>query len=148
MDVYPYRFNGAEVEYLLMRRGPDVPYAGQWRMIGGKIEKGETAWQTALREVLEETGMHPRRLWVLPSSNQFYEWEHDRVNIIPAFGAEVDGEPATNDEHDGYRWLSAEDAADCLGWPEQKRLLKLSAEMIDEGIPPELMIRIEEGLAW
>lgn len=117
-------------------------------MIAGKIEKGETAWQTALRETLEEIGVQPSRLWVIPSSNNFYEWEHDRVNIIPAFGAEVSGDPTTNHEHDGYRWLPVDKAVDRLQWPEQRRLLQLAARMVDEGIPPELVIRIEEGLSW
>lgn len=139
---------GSQIEFLLLRRGPDVTYAGQWRMIGGKIEKGEAAWQTALREILEETGLHPTRLWVIPSLNTFYEWQDDRVNIIPAFGAQVSGEPNLNGEHDDYRWIPPDEAADLLQWPEQRRLLKLSAGMIDEAIPSELVIRIEESLAW
>lgn len=148
VDVYAYRIFNSTPEYLLLRRSPDAQYAGQWRMIGGKIEEGETAWQTALREILEETGLHPTRLWAIPSTNAFYEWEHDRVNIIPAFGAEVAGEPTINREHDDYRWMPTEKAAECLRWPEQRRLLTISARMVADGIPPELVIRIEEGLAW
>lgn len=136
------------MEYLLLRRGPDIAYAGQWRMIGGKIEKGETAWQTALRELLEETGLHPSRLWSVPSLNAFYEWEHDRVNLIPAFGAEITGDPTLDDEHDEYRWMLPTEASEALCWPEQQRLLMLSASLVERGIPPELDIRIEEGLTW
>ena len=32
-------------------------YGGQWRMIGGKIKENELAWQAALREFDEETGL-------------------------------------------------------------------------------------------
>src|SRR5690554_1905142 len=70
VDVYPYRLRpGAEAEWLLLRRAPGVVYAGQWRMVGGKIALGETAWQAALRELAEEIGQQPVRAWAIPSVN-------------------------------------------------------------------------------
>jgi len=67
VDVYPYRESAVNPEFLLLRRAPGTEYAGQWRMVGGKIESGEAAWETAHREVTEETGHAPDRLWTLPS---------------------------------------------------------------------------------
>lgn len=148
VDVYPYRLKESKIEYLLLRRSGGVSYAGQWRMIGGKIESGETAWQTALREVLEETGLHPVNLWTIPSANTFYEWQHDRMNVIPAFAAELTGEPVTDHEHEEYGWFDVAEAVERLRWPEQRRLLELSSRMVREGVPPELVVRIEAGLAW
>jgi len=85
IDVYPYRLvEEGEPEFLLLRRAADVVYAGAWRMVGGKIDAGEAAWQAALRELREETGCAPARLWALPSVNTFYEWRHDRVNRRPS----------------------------------------------------------------
>lgn len=117
-------------------------------MVGGKIEGSERAWQTALREVLEETGLHPLRLWTIPSANVFYEWEHDRVNVCPAFAAEVSSDPVVEREHEDYGWFNTDEAVDQLLWPEQQRLLRLTAAMLAEGVPPELFIRIEQGLVW
>ncbi len=57
VDVYPYRRGGAE--WLVVRRAPGRSDAGRWRMIGGKIEGGEAAWQAALRELAEEIGVAP-----------------------------------------------------------------------------------------
>ena len=113
VDVYPYRLREGRAEWLLLRRAPGVVYAGAWRMVGGKIEPGETAHAAALREVREETGQAPVRLWAVPSVNAFYEWAHDRVNLIPAFAAELSGDPVLNHEHDARAWLTA--AATCAG---------------------------------
>jgi dATP pyrophosphohydrolase len=112
-------------------------------MVGGKIKSSEAAWETARRELREETGCTPVRFWTVPSVNSFYEWQADRVNLIPAFAAEVSGEVGDvtlDDEHDRYTWLSLDDAADRLGWPEQERLLRLTDRLLRDGIPPDLVI--------
>ena len=143
VDVYPYRLSGDRPEYLLLRRAPDTSYEGAWRMVGGKIRSGEAAWQTARRELREETGCTPVRFWTVPSVNSFYEWQADRVNVIPAFAAEVSGDVediALDDEHDAHAWLPLDDAADRLGWPEQERLLRLVHSLLRDGIPPDLVI--------
>ena len=140
VDVYPYRWTGGAPDFLLLRRADSAEYAGQWRMVGGKIRSGEAAWQTARREVEEETGQSPIKLWSIPSMNHFYEWQHDRVNLIPAFAAELDADPVLNHEHTDFAWLPADAATNRLQWPEQQRLLRLTNRMLRDGIPPELII--------
>ena len=141
IDVYPYRLaRENEPEFLLLRRAAGVVYAGAWRMVGGKVHADEAAWQAALRELREETGHGPVCLWALPSVNTFYEWQHDRVNLTPAFAAELDAEPVLNHEHDAFAWLSVEEAAARLRWPEQQRLLRLAHRLIGHGVPPELRV--------
>ena len=145
VDVYPYRVDGAQCEWLLLRRAESRVYAGQWRMVGGKIRPGETAWRAALRELAEETGFAPgaglAAFWALPSVNTFYEWQRDTVSLTPAFAAQVAGDPQLDDEHDAFAWLSAEEAMSRLAWPEQRRLLRLAADLASsDAIPPELVI--------
>jgi dATP pyrophosphohydrolase len=140
VDVYPYREQSVNPEFLLLHRAPDVPYAGQWRMVGGKIEADEAAWETALREVTEETGHRPSHLWTIPSVNTFYEWQADRINLIPAFAAALPEDPVLNDEHDAFAWLPAQEAVDRLDWPEQQRLLHLADRLLRDGIPPRLIV--------
>lgn len=139
VDVYCYRRPEAP-EFLLLRRAETVEYGGQWRMVGGKIKAGEAAWETAQREVREETGHAPTRLWTVPSVNQFYEWERDRINLIPAFATQLDADPVLNHEHADFAWLNSEEAIARLQWPEQQRLLRLTAQLLEKGIPPELVI--------
>ena len=140
VDVYPYRHESINPEFLLLRRAPDTTYDGQWRMVGGKIEAGEAAWETGLREVEEETGHTPTQFWTLPSVNTFYEWREDRVNLTPAFAAALPGDPSLDDEHDAFVWLPAREAAQRLQWPEQERLLRLADRVLRDGIPPSLIV--------
>lgn len=140
VDVYPYRYESDPPEFLLLRRAAGMDYAGQWRMVGGKIRPDEAAWETGLRELREETGQDPTHFWALPSVNTFYEWREDRVNLVPAFAAELSDAPTLDDEHDDYAWYPAQEAVQHLNWPEQQRLLHLAARLLRNGIPPSLIV--------
>lgn len=130
IDVYPYRWQGAELGFLLLKRSAQKQYGAQWRMVGGKIKAGETAWQAALRELEEETGQKPMRFWSLPSVNLFYEWQHDRINLIPAFAAELLHDPVLDGEHEAFGWFSLSEAMERLLWHEQRRLLALTHQIL------------------
>jgi dihydroneopterin triphosphate diphosphatase len=127
IDLYPYRVIQGEPEFLLFRRSKGHIYEGQWRMIGGKVESGETYWQAALRELDEETGLRPETFWTLPGVNQFYEAKTDQIHSIPAFAAEIaPGDiPELNAEHREAKWFQIDEAIKSIIWPEQQRLLKL-----------------------
>ncbi len=132
IDLYPYRIKESKTEYLLLKRAGKKIYAGQWRMVGGKVEPGEAYWQAALRELLEETGIAPVQMWTIPSINTFYEHASDTVHHIPAFAAELDAnaEPVLDEEHSAFEWFSLKKAVEQIRWPEQKRLLKLTDSIL------------------
>ncbi|NGP76443.1 NUDIX pyrophosphatase [Balneolaceae bacterium YR4-1] len=132
VDVYPYRMQASEVEFLILKRSSHKIYAGQWRMIGGKIEDNEQAWEAGLRELKEETTLSPLLYWVIPSINHFYNHRNNEIELIPAFAAELqpESEIKLNEEHSEYKWIDSWDVDDYLPWPEQKRLLKLAHEII------------------
>ncbi|MBL7979691.1 MAG: NUDIX pyrophosphatase [Bacteroidetes Order II. Incertae sedis bacterium] len=141
VDVYPYRLTADGFRFLLLRRAAGTLYTGQWRMVGGKIQQDETAWQAALRELIEETSHPPRIFWALPSVNTFYSWTMDAVLLTPAFAAELEGDPILNHEHDHFGWFTAEEALRLLVWEEQKRLLALTNWYLQTGvILPDWMI--------
>lgn len=140
VDVYPYRKESINPEFLLLRRSAEKQYAGQWRMVGGKIQPGEAAWETGRRELKEETGHAPTHFWAVPSVNAFYEWQEDRINLAPAFAAALPDDPVLDDEHSDFAWLPAREAVQRLHWPEQQRLLQLADRVLRDGIPPSLVI--------
>ena len=143
VDVYPYRAGAdGRAEWLLLRRAAGRLYGGAWRMVGGKVEAGESAHAAARRELREETGQAARRLWTIPSVNVFYEWRHDRLTLAPAFAAELDPNAALrlDAEHDDARWLPADAAADRLAWPEQARLLRLADACLARGLDPSWIV--------
>ncbi len=60
-------------------------HAGQIALPGGRIEKGETAVETALRETYEEIGIQPNEVEILGSLSEFYV-EVSRFQIQPFVG--------------------------------------------------------------
>ncbi len=63
---------------------------GEWCQVAGSIEDGETAWQAAIRELAEETGLRPRTLYSADICEQFYEADRDAITMAPVFIAFVD----------------------------------------------------------
>ncbi len=122
----------AEYEYLLLRRAATKIYAGTWRMVGGKLKEGETAWEACLRELAEETQLPIRRLLTVPYINRFYEWRHDRINDIPVFVAvtDKDKEPVLDEEHSEACWETLGDAQTKLRWPGQQEGLRLADRLL------------------
>ena len=132
IDLYPYKMNGKKIFYLLFKRASGHIYDGQWRMIGGKVQSGESYWEAALRELKEETALKPQFMWTIPSVNSFYEHQTDSILSIPAFAAEIDeANPIILDsEHSDFGWFSLEEALDKIFWPEQRRLLSLTHDLL------------------
>ncbi|HKJ47090.1 MAG TPA: NUDIX pyrophosphatase [Balneolales bacterium] len=135
IDVYPYHVFEGNIEYLLLHRSTDKLYAGQWRMVGGKVQAGETSWQAGLRELREETGAIPQKYWSVPSINHFYDYKSDQILYIPAFAALLDIETPVllNSEHDDYKWLTMDEASKLIQWPEQIRLITIINKIVLQG---------------
>ncbi len=145
IDVYVYRVRKGKPEFLLFLRSAKKIYAHQWRMIGGKVKEGEKYWEAALRELKEETGLIPDEFWAIPSINTFYEAKTDQIHQIPAFAVALDEEviPELDDEHTEYRWISIDELDSYLSWPEQKRLIRLTYNLlVNDQILPEWRISI------
>ncbi len=144
IDVYVYRLNSGEPEFLLLLRSKKKIYADQWRMVGGKVNEGEAYWEGALREVEEELGLTPNTFWVIPSLNTFYEAKSDQIHRIPAFAAEIsDQEITLNAEHTEYHWVTVDEIEEMIAWPEQKRLIRLADQLLrNQQILPEWRIEL------
>lgn len=98
-------------------------------MVTGKVENGESAYSTALREVKEETGLNVNNLFVVPQVNSFYNSEDDSVNLIPVFVALVDSKDVQlSSEHQEFEWVEKDKAQKLLAWPGQAQ----SVEIIDD----------------
>ena len=129
VEVHLFRIENNELQFLLLKRSAHKIYPGLWQMVSGHIEEGETAVQTALRELKEETGLKPFRLWVAPNVNSFYSPDDDSITIIPVFSAQVeDDKIQISDEHSEFKWVNPEEAKTFLAWEGQRKSVELIKE--------------------
>jgi len=98
------------------------PRYDDWTLPKGKLDRGESFEEAALREVEEETGLVCRLGHELPSSE--YRDNKDRPKIVRYWLMEVDGgEFEANDEVDEVRWVSLDEAADELTYERDREVL-------------------------
>ena len=101
---------------------------GDWTFPKGKIEEGETFEQGALREVLEETGIHCRVVQFVGTTN--YTHRKGRSKIVAHYLMNsLDGEFAPNEEVDVLVWLPLEQVRTHLTWDRDQELFDLVMEM-------------------
>ena len=121
IDAYVFNRKNKEIRFLLLKRAKTKIYEHLWQGVAGKIEAGETSWEAAIRELKEETGFEPVRMFVADHVSKFYEAHGDWVNLVPVFGIEVDDEEVIlSDEHCEFKWVDFNTAHQTLIWSGQK----------------------------
>jgi len=147
VDLYPLRRLGSTLEVLTLRRAPGARCPGAWEVVHGSIEEGETPPQAALRELREETGLAPERLYNLSRVETFYRHRVDEVAFIPVFAAFVqNAEVRLSDEHDAFEWLPFAAARQRLAWPRERRALEDIEVLLGRGHAGEVedVLRISD----
>jgi dATP pyrophosphohydrolase len=125
VDSYIYRITDNGPVYLMLKRSSGKYYEHLWQGVAGKIEKGETAVQAVVRELEEETGKKPVKIFAVDHIASFYDARNDRILMVPIFGIEVeDSEVQLSEEHSEYKWVSFEEALILLTWKGQKEGLR------------------------
>ena len=140
VDCYVFNLLGENPEFLILKRNKNKIYEHLWQGVECKIEKGELAWQTAIRELKEETGLDPLNIFIADHVSKFYETNGDRINLVPVFGIEVGSKDVIlSEEHVDFKWVDYTEAKNTLVWNGQKTGLKVVNTMINSG---------DERLRW
>lgn len=123
IEAHLFREMNGVIEFLLLKRSPVQYMPNIWQMVSGKIKTGEKAFECALREIKEETGITPDHLWVVPNVNSFYTAENDSITLVSVFVAEVkpNEKVSISNEHSEFGWFTSDEAKKKLAWAGQHR---------------------------
>ena len=146
IDLLVMRGAGEALEVLCLRRGPKGRSPGSWEAVQGHIDDGETAVTAAIRELKEEAGLAPERLYSLSRAEAFYRHSENEVVLIPVFAAFVSREARVrlSKEHDKHEWLRAQAARVRMSWPRLRREIGYAIRLVGLGDagPLEDVLRI------
>lgn len=127
IEAHIFREMNGVIEFLLLKRSPVQYIPNIWQMVSGKIKTDEKAFECALREIKEETGLTPDQLWVVPNVNSLYSAENDSITILPVFAAKIkfESQIQLSEEHVAYKWLSSDEAKMQLAWEGQRKSVEI-----------------------
>ena len=111
---------------------------GVWALPKGLIDPGEKPEETALREVVEETGAHGRSAGKLGDVKYVYTWAGERIFKIVSFylvrysgGRLGDVPPEHRHEVAEVRWLPLEDGPRLLAYGGEREMAKKALERLE-----------------
>jgi len=147
IEAHIFRKVNNEIEFLIMKRSSNEIYPNIWQMVTGSIEDGEKAFETALREIEEETSLNSKSLWIVPNVNSFYSASDDSINVVPVFVAEVDNTSTVvlSEEHSEYLWCSKEKAKELFAWSGQRESVDIISEYFSDKKSLLKLIKIKKG---
>lgn len=127
IEAHIFRESNGKLEFLLLKRSEAEYYPNIWQMVSGKIRENEKAFETALREIREETGLIPEKMWVAPNINSFYNPEEEYISFLPVFAAKVKNNSIVqlSKEHAEYKWVNVDQAVEMLAWIGQHKSVKV-----------------------
>lgn len=122
-----YRRINDEIRYLLIKNRRST----HWGFPKGHVEKGETFEQTAMREVLEETGIH---IQILPqfASKSEYTIQGRVEKTVTIYLAKTRDTQTTiqREEIEDYIWLNFDKAMDTLRFINDRNILQSAHDFL------------------
>jgi ADP-ribose pyrophosphatase YjhB (NUDIX family) len=118
-------------ERLLLVRRVRPPQAGEWSLPGGAQELGEALFETARREVAEETGVEIETKAVLTAVDSIHRDPAGRVRfhytLVDVVAEWVSGTAEARDDVDAVCWATPEEADRMVAWSETRRVIRMAA---------------------
>ena len=133
VDVYVIRESPSGQQVLVMQRSANTRCPGAWETVHGNLLEDERPEAGAIRELREETGLTPDRLYNV-TVQPFYLHTMGAVQLAIVFAAFVsDGNVTLGEEHQRFEWLRVEEAAARFAWPREREALAQILQLIPNG---------------
>jgi 8-oxo-dGTP pyrophosphatase MutT (NUDIX family) len=127
--------------FLLFRDTPEGPlyllldYGKHWDYAKGHLEEGETAWQAAVRELREETGIRQVDRVTRFERDMHYAFFSPKkgrvVKTVTYFLGRTKTEKVDiSDEHSSYAWLPFDEAMQRLTYENAREMLAAAHEAL------------------
>ena len=117
---------------LLVRRGKP-PREGQWSLPGGAQKLGESVFETARREILEETGLTIDVLGLVDVVDSIHHDDDGKVQyhytLVDVLAVPEDGDPRPGSDAKAVAWMPLGDIPGLGLWSETERVINLAVEM-------------------
>ena len=121
---------------LLIRRG-QAPRYGQWSLPGGIQETGETVFEAARRELMEETAVEigdPVLVDIVDAirhdSDGRVEFHYTLIDVAAHWRA---GAPAAGSDAMDAQWIAISDSRALDMWDETHRVIEKAVEVLGAG---------------
>jgi 8-oxo-dGTP pyrophosphatase MutT (NUDIX family) len=118
----------------------DEPRPAVWALPKGLIDPGERGAETAVREVLEETGLRAALDRKLGDVRYVYTWDGERVFKVVSFfllratGGRIGAlPPGMEIEVAAARWIPLDDAGTVLSYKGEREMAVRAANVLAEG---------------
>lgn len=125
-----FRNVGDQRVYLLL------DYGKHWDYPKGHLEEGETAWQAAVRELREETGIRQVDRVGRFEKNMHYAFYSSKKGPVHKTVTYFAGRTRTeevvvSDEHSGFAWLPYDEAMERLTYDNAREMLAAAHRAIE-----------------
>jgi 8-oxo-dGTP diphosphatase len=97
-----------ELSVLVVQRGPNSDHPYKWEFPGGKVDMGETAEDSVIREVAEELKMDIIIAGTMGSVE--HDYGHKQIRLLPFVCDTLDEKPVLT-EHIAWRWVTVGELA-------------------------------------
>ena len=123
---------------VLMIKRAKPPRKGQWSLPGGAQELGETVFEAAGREVMEETGLTIGILGLVDVVDSIrrddagkVQYHYTLVDVLARIPPGAETEPSPGSDADEAAWMPIEDIPGLGLWSETERIINLAVEMLE-----------------
>lgn len=136
-----YRRTNGGIEWLVIQPAG----TNRWQLPKGNIEEGESAQETAVREVAEETGVQARVIEKIDTVRYFYVREGIRIAKSVAFflmeyeSGKAGVSKASEHEISAVEFMPTNEAIACLTFKDDKAVIGKAEKRLGMGVQANLI---------